>query len=149
MISSCESNDNDPCEGLILDVISQTLFIEVVNVDGVNLLENGTYDKNTISAEFDGTILTPLVFDGNEVPDLPEELRNVLGIPIFGENNQKTIWNIHLDENDQDILEINVEIESEGCSGTFYNILEIAYNGVIEEVTDIGNNGYKIVVTKE
>ena len=149
MISSCESNDNDPCEGLILDVISQTLFIEVVNVDGVNLLENGTYDKNTISAEFDGTILTPLVFDENEVPDLPEELRNVLGIPIFGENNQKTIWNIHLDENDQDILEINVEIESEGCSGTFYNILEIAYNGVIEEVTDIGNNGYKIVVTKE
>jgi len=147
LLNSCEE-DTDPCEGVIDDVITQTLLIELLDENGNNLIENETYIANTIATERNGFITNPVVYDETQFANLPKELKNVIVVNIFGEENQENIWSIILNEQETDILSIDLEIESTGCSGTFYNILAVEYNQEIRPVEDIGNNTYKIAIIK-
>ncbi|MFS4468836.1 hypothetical protein [Maribacter sp. 2210JD10-5] len=145
---SCNNNDSDPCEGLVLDVIQQTLIIEIIDANGNNLIENGTYAALTIFTERNGFQTIPVVFDKAQLPSVSEELKNVVVVPIFDGNTISHTVNIHLNQDEIDVLTMDIRAESMGCSGTFYEILEIGYNEEKIDFQDIGNNYYKITVVK-
>lgn len=147
MATSC-SKEKDPCEGLVLDVIQQLLVVEIVNLNGDNLIENGTYEANTIFTDRNSTKTIPVVYDESQLPNLPEELKNVIVINIFNSKSELNTVSIHLSEEEVDVLSMNLEVKSEGCSGFFYEIIGINYNQEPIEFEDIRNNYYKIIVVK-
>lgn len=145
---SCNEEVKDPCEGLILDIISQTLIIEILDDTGNNLIANGTYNTADIYTERDGFITRPVVYDIYERPNLPEELRNVVIAMISGDENGENVINIHLSEQEIDVLTMKLKIENANCSGVFYEIVQLIYNEQLIPLEDIGNNTYKIIVVK-
>lgn len=147
MATSC-SKEKDPCEGIVLDVTQQLLVVEIVNLNGDNLIENGTYEANTIFTNRNGTKTIPVVYNESQLPNLPEELKNVIVINIFDSKSELNTVSIHLSEEEVDVLSMNLEVKSEGCSGSFYKIIGINYNQEPIEFDDIGNNYYKITVVK-
>lgn len=143
-IISCE--EKDPCEGVNIDNIQQTLLIELVDSSGNNLIENNTYDANTIFVERDGFKRLPCVYTDESF--IPDAFKNLIFLTIYGSKDKDNIWSIYLNDQETEILSIDLSIEDVSCSGTFYKILKVTYNGVTYEVEDLENNSYKISIVK-
>lgn len=145
LFGSCEE---DPCEGLILDVITQQIFVEYVNEAGENLLTNGTYLADEITISFNGFSQKPFVFD-DSFNDVPEELQNRVQLDVISLNDKPNIWTINLNSIETDSLELFLSVESSGCSGTFYTIDDLKYNNTSLNYREFNNaNIYLITVVK-
>ena len=145
---SCK-NDSDPCTGVESDIISQIMVVEITDVDGANLIENGTYNAKSIYTELNGSKIIPAVYDEIELPGLPEELKNVVIIQVFdsGPDDQNSMA-IFLNDQEVDMLSMQLAVQRTGCSGTFYDILEVTYNQEKIIYEDLNNNFYRITVVK-
>lgn len=146
VVISCKKKDS--CDNFTLDLIQQTLVVQIIDSDGNNLIENGTYDATEVFTERNGDIRKPVVFNETELPDLPEELKNVIIVDLFDSKPEGKIIKIHLNDDEIDILSMDLKVLSEGCSGAFYEILEIIYNQETVLYEDIGNNYYIITIVK-
>lgn len=145
---SCNSENVEPCEGLVLDEIAQTLYIELLDSNNNNLIENGTYNKEDISTLRNGFVANPVVYDESDI-FVPQELQNQIVVRVFGNEGDDNVVIIKLNDSEEDTLTMELKIESEGCSGRFYEIIEITYNGMAKEFTDLGENNYRITVIKQ
>ena len=141
---SCANDDNEPeiaCD--LIDAISSNLFIELINTEGENLIENGMYNPNDITIDFNGNTFTNVVF--TEV----EGIQDFVAVSIFGDDGDNTI-EIRLSETETDTLVMNLtRMETEGpCAQFVFQLNSATYNGVSRELQDFGGD-FLITVVKE
>lgn len=152
-VVSCSSDDilDEECGGVIDFVGSRSLLVELVDEDNNNLLENGFYDKDFISAATPGIVL-------NSEDLMPEfiEQENTLFLPTFLGNEEKNQWIISLSETDKDTLNYSLAITEvrdkyEGViyCGTSVTLESADYNGTTISLQDSNtqiNSTYSILV---
>ncbi len=125
---ACVGNDdNDPCEGVIADPIVQSIFIELVDAEGNNLIENGTYPPTGITAEFNGTTITGVVF--TEI----EGLENLISLNVIGPGGE-TAWLINLNDQETDTLILDLTLNLGQCGFNTYAFNSATYNGEVQQL---------------
>lgn len=145
VLVSC--SDNDPCDGFVPDVLTQFLFIELVDTNGNNLIENGTYSLNEIFTERNSDRFPAIIYT-EEVDFIPANLHYNIEIGVVGNNGSNNLWSIDLSDDETDTLRMDLSIASQDCNGTFYQINEIVYNNQTLPVQDLGENRFQIQVVK-
>ena len=138
--------EKDPCEDVIIDILQQTLLIELVDSLGNNLIENNTYVADNIYVERDGYKNLPSVYSDESF--IPDAYRNLIFLTIYGTEKNENIWTVFLNNEETDTLKIDLKTEDVSCSVTFYEILNVSYNDINYDLIDLGNNTYKITVVK-
>ena len=123
LLLSCGSDDNDPCNGAIIDPIVQSIFIELLDNEGNNLIENGTFPAEDISAELNGFIITPVVLTEFE------SIENLITLNIVGSKGENT-WLIRLNEQETDTLVLDLTPNIGECGFTSFSVNSIFYNGI-------------------
>ncbi len=125
------SDDNNPCSfphGVVIDPIVQSIFIELVDNQGNNLIENGTFLAEDITAEFNGFLITPVVF--TEI----EGLENLIALNFVGSGGETT-WLINLNEQETDTLVLDLTLNVGECGFSTYTLNSAFYNGVEQTLT--------------
>lgn len=139
---SCSSDDPEvSCD--FIQAIGSNLYIDLVNEQGENLIENGTYNPDDIIINFNGSVFTGAVF--TEV----QGIENFITIGVFGEDGDNT-YEIRLSDTETDTLILNLTREETGgpCSQFVFILNSVAYNGEIQEIEDFGGD-FLITVVKE
>lgn len=137
LFNSCTNNNQDEIDCRLFDPVIQHLLVELVDENGINLLENGTFDKETIkirlnSAEFQATKLD--IFE------------NSIAIQLL-EQGAKT-YEIVLSETETDTLVLDLSIREQICGFQFYNLDKAIYNGEAQTIIFENNSDPKIRVIK-
>ncbi len=140
VLFSCNSDD--------VDCISEPIFngaivIELVNVDGENLIENGTYNAEDITIAFNDSLLTGVV-----TTDFPE-IANRIVLNIFGQDGDNT-FDINLSDTETDELILNLTREATGgpCSQFALLLNAALYNSETIALQD-SDVGYLMTIVKE
>lgn len=125
-----------------IDPITQTLFIELVDDQGNNLIENGTFIAEDIIIRIGDFDFTNVVF--NEIPGA----ESLIVLELFGEQGDNTL-EIVLSDTVTDTLVLNLDKEVTGgvCSQIIYTLNRATYNGMQLSLKDF-NGGYLITVVK-
>ncbi|WP_299674236.1 hypothetical protein [uncultured Dokdonia sp.] len=142
LLFSCNSDDSETICNPTL-VIESILFIELVNTEGENLIENGIYNPDDITIGFNGNIFTGVVFTG------VQGVENVIVLNVFGEEGDNT-FDINLSDTETDTLILNISKEeiSDPCIQLVITVNEVIYNGESKELQDF-EGGFLITVVKE
>ncbi|GGG23795.1 hypothetical protein GCM10011344_25720 [Dokdonia pacifica] len=140
---SCANDDNEPeiaCD--LIDAISSNLFIELVNAEGENLIENGTYNPNNITIDFNGNTFTGVITG-------VEGIQNFVTVGVSGNNGDNT-FEISLSDMETDTLVLDLtRMETEGpCAQFVFQLNSAIYNGVSRELQDFGGD-FLITIVKE
>ncbi len=137
---SCNSDDT---QCLTILPVSSNLFIELVNTEGENLIENGTFQADAITIDFNENTFTNVVFTN------VAGLESFIGINIFGEDGDNT-FTINLSDTETDVLVLNITREETGgpCSQSIFTLNSVTYNGESKELQDFGGD-FLITVVKE
>ncbi|WP_350289755.1 hypothetical protein [uncultured Croceitalea sp.] len=158
ILLSCSTDDSsNPCAlpvGASVDAITQSIYIELVNSDGTNLITNNTYSGLDIIAEKNGFIIRPVVFDAAQIPSLPESVKDIIVLELFGQEGANT-WSIQLNENETDVLVIDLKHGApDECGFFLFEVLSASYNGISQNVEPFAVNegdaqiNFKITVVK-
>lgn len=117
------------------DPIFRSLFVKLVDSDGNNLIENGTFNSEAIIYQFSDATYTGVVF--NDV----QGLENLIIINLRGPELSHS-YEIQLSESQIDILELSLlEIDKDDPCGFSYFIPEDAsYNGIDQMIEDFGDD---------
>ena len=119
LLNGCETDDDINCA--LFDPAPQLFFIELLDNEGNNLIENGTFNANDIVVRFNDFEFTQVVF--NEV----EELQNLISISLLGDSGDNT-YEIVLSETETDTLVLNLSVERQTCGARFFNLNTATYN---------------------
>lgn len=141
---SCNTDDNDAEVACPLEIpVFANLLIELVNAEGENLIENGTYIPANITIDSNGNTLTNVVLTN------VEGLENFIAIGLSGEDGDNT-FEINLSGTETDILVLNISREEIGdlCPQTVFELNAVIYNDVSKETQDFGGD-ILITVVKE
>lgn len=141
ILFSCQSDDDINCTSE--PAFSPAVFIELVNVQSENLIENGIYIADDITIGFNESTFTNVVFT-----DSPQ-IANFIGLNVFGEDGDNTL-EINLSDTETDILVLNINREQTGgpCSQSFFTLNSVTYNSESKELQDFGGD-FLITVVKE
>lgn len=139
LLISCNNDDDVDCS--LIDCYIVGLLVELVDADGNNLIENGTYSRNDIKVYKDGDLIAK-VYETSE-------FNNLINIPLFlGGGNVDFEIILNTEETDLLTLDLFPKIVRECCTSD-YKATRATYNGepqVIMDGDDFG--GQKIVVIK-
>lgn len=141
---SCQSDDDSPeIACTTVTSVFSNLFIELVNPEGQNLIENGTYIPANITIDSNGNTFTNVVFTN------VEGLENFVAVGVSGNDGDNT-FEIHLSDTETDILVLNVTAEEIGglCPQTVFALNTVMYNDASKETQDYGGD-LLITVVKE
>jgi len=143
-IFSCSTDDNEAeiaCS--LLTPVSNNLYINLVNTQGENLIENDSYQADGISINnlSNGTTSTNLVLEN------VEGLENFITLGAIGQDGDNT-FEINLSSTETDILILNLTVERIGgdCPQTIYKLNTAVYNGEAQQVQDYGGEPLITVV---
>lgn len=134
VLMTCEKEDD--CAAV--SCLAQQFSIELVNAEGVNLIENRTYGLNDITA----------FKDGNQVNGVQNESLNDVIFFLSGKagNNTYSI-NLNAEETDTLLLNLKTESPSGDCCGPSFSFEGATYNGVEIDITK-ENYLDKVIVVK-
>ncbi|MCM4158680.1 hypothetical protein DHB64_02080 [Antarcticibacterium sp. W02-3] len=135
---SCNSND-DEIDCSLIDIAPQLFYMEYIDEDGNNLLDNGTYDREEIEVTLGGVVM-------GEVYTHPE--KSFLVIYEYGQlQNNENDYIINLSSTETDIMQLEYSQKSGICGTFIYTVEKAIYNGEEMELeTYLGNE--KITVLK-
>ncbi|WP_298237346.1 hypothetical protein [uncultured Algibacter sp.] len=142
LVQSCKTNDDIICYG---DPIpSRIVFINLVDNDGNNLIENGTYNSDDIEVTFNGYTNPDPFFKNNP------EFENLILVTVVGNEGDNT-YEIQLSNSTTDILSLNLSgefIGSEACGSIFFKPNTAHYNGIAQTLEDFDTWNYLVTITK-
>lgn len=143
LFTSCATDDDGEIQCRDSPVTSGSLFIELVNVDGVNLLANDTYIADDITISYEENTISNVVF--TDVPGF----ENLIVLNIFGQEGDN-IFRIHLSDTEEDVLKLNLQVTtSDGpCPTRITTLNTVTYNDVLQVPVEFFDD-YKITVVKE
>ncbi len=140
---SCSSDDDPEIACDLIQAIQSNLYIDLVNGQGENLIENGTYNPNDITIDVNGSTFTGVVFTN------VEGIENFIAIGVFGEDGDNT-FEISLSDTETDTLILNLTRSETGgpCSQFVFALNSAVYNDEVQEIQDFGGD-FLITVVKE
>jgi hypothetical protein len=129
--------DNTRVDCATVSCIAQSLAIELVDADGTNLIENGTYPIENIE----------VLKDENQVNQNSSD--RAIFILLSGQRGNNT-YQIVLGNSEVDILVLDLiqTGSDEGCCGPAFSINNATYNGRVIEIEIDEQLGQKITVLK-
>ncbi|WP_281541657.1 hypothetical protein [Maribacter aestuarii] len=129
--------DNSRVDCATVSCIAQSLAIELVDADGTNLIENGTYPIGNIK----------ILKNENQVNQYSSD--RAIFILLSGQRGNNT-YQIDLGNSEVDILVLNLGLtgSDEDCCGPSFSINNAMYNGKFIEVEIDEQLGQKITVLK-
>jgi len=141
---SLDDDSNNECIGVIDFIGPPSFLIELLDEDGNNLIENGFFPENQITAIINGEPFNSKVAN----PDFLD-IENVvfLSSAESAENNR---WLLKLSETDTDTLDFSLTFKEvrQGDNdngflcGTFATLVSANYNGIeinIDQISDTGS----------
>lgn len=135
---SCSSNE-DGIDCSLLDIAPQLFFIEYIDEDGHNLLEDGTYVHEEIEVMVDGEVM-------GEVYSFPE--KTFLIIYEHGQlQNNDSDYIIKLSSTETDIMQLDYSQKAGLCGTQIYTVERAVYNNEEMELQNYSGNE-KITVVK-
>jgi len=143
LFGSCNSDD-DSINCLLLDPLPEFFFIELVDSNGNNLIENGTFNAEDISVTVDGEVV-----GGRDFQFVPET--NTIAISEReGDLRNNSNYIITLAQGVQDVLNLTLSAsEEDQCGFIVYTATFASYNGVEQQVLDNFSFGQSIRVVRE
>lgn len=138
---SCNTDDDNGIDCSLFDPANPMLFIEMVDSDGNNLIENETFIADDIIILFNGYEFTNVVFD--EV----DGIENLVAFGLFGEEGDNTL-ELKLSDEVTDTLILNLMAENQVCGWTFMSLNSATYNGESQTIKDFNGGNYLITVVK-
>ena len=116
-------NDDNGNDCALVDCAFQSIFIEFVDTNGINLIANGTYEQAKIVVTKDGVQVNS-----------NRSTSDTLYFEINGEVGENT-FEIKLNDAETDILILDLSGENiePGCCGPYFPITQILYNGQEQE----------------
>lgn len=117
------------------DPIFRSLFIKLLDADGNNLIENDTFNSETITIRFSEAIYTGVVFTD------VQGIENLIIINLLGQEGSN-IYEIQLSESRTDILELAMlEIgKDEPCPASYFIPDGASYNRVDQTIEVFGDD---------
>lgn len=135
---SCSSEDDEIDCGVI-DMVPEVFFIEYLDNEGNNLLDNGTYIHEEIEITVDGEVVGE-VFTNTE--------ETFLIIPEFNAvQKNESEYLIKLSPTETDVMQLEYSEETGICGHHIYTVENAVYNGEDMELERYGGNE-KITVIK-
>jgi hypothetical protein len=146
LLCGCNDDDKeDPCflNGVVIDPIVRNFFVELVNADGENLIENGTYKSDEIVLRHKESKITGSVFEN------VEGLENIITMNLFGDDGDN-IFLIDLSASVTDTLVLNLTKTVSECGIADFSLNSASYNGMEKVLLPFNANGdsQKITVIK-
>ncbi|WP_341215299.1 hypothetical protein [uncultured Wocania sp.] len=131
--TACKTDDDNGIDCDLFDPANRNLFIELVDGNGNNLIENNTFVADDIKVLFNGNTITNVVF--NDV----EGIENLIALSLIGEAGNNT-FEIQLSSEITDTLILNLKAESQICGWTFFSLNSATYNDVLQTIEDFNGN---------
>jgi len=126
---SC-NNDDDVIECALFDPIIQTFYVELIDNQGNNLFENGTFNSDDVVVSINGFDLSGVIF--NDVPGI----ENIIVLSLFGQAGDST-YEIQLSDTITDTLVLNLVEDGETvCNFTPLRVNAAIYNDVTQTIED-------------
>lgn len=128
-LSMCESNDEDtdtlPPNCATVTCLVQTLSIELKDMEGTNLIVNGTYPLEGITVSKESLQMNRFV----TTPD------SVITFFISGKKGLNS-YQIKLNDTETDTLILNLKEKhpASECCSAYFDIIDAKYNGNLTEV---------------
>ena len=140
---SCNNDDDNVDCSLGIPEPPKTLFIDLIDTDGNNLIENETYNPEEIFVRFGNTVITGVVF--TEV----QEVENFIALSVIGQEGENT-FEIVLNSEDTDtvVLDISKPADSGSCPSSVFNLDAVTYNDISQTIQDF-NGEFLITVVRE
>lgn len=139
LINSCK-NEDDGIDCALFDPITKSLYINLVDSDDNNLIENETYNADDITILYNNNTFTNVFF--NNIPGL----ENLIALNISGTQGDNT-YEIQLSENLTYSLILDLTLESTVCDISFFTLNSVIYNDIIQTIEDF-NGDYLITIVK-
>jgi hypothetical protein len=139
LFNSCK-NDDDGIDCALFDPITKSLYINLVDSDDNNLIENETYNADDITVLYNNNTFTNVFF--NNIPSL----ENLIALKISGTQGDNT-YEIQLSENLTYSLILDLTLESTVCDISFFTLNSVSYNDIIQTIEDF-NGDYLITIVK-
>lgn len=142
----CNDDDKeDPCfpNGFVIDPLVRNFFIELVNADGENLIENGTFKRDEIELRYKESQITGVVFES------VAGLENVITMNLFGDEGDN-VFLVDLSASVTDTLTLNLTKTVTECGIADFSLNSATYNSMEQALLPFNGNGdsEKIVVIK-
>lgn len=139
-VLSCKNDDDNEVDCSVLDIAPPNIYIELVDGDGNNLIENKTYIADNITITFNDFVIENVVF--KNVPSI----KNFIALSVFGNEGDNT-FDVHLSDSETDKLTLNLSRAQVICGVTLHTINEARYNGKTQTLKDFNGN-YLITIVK-
>ncbi|WP_340199443.1 hypothetical protein [Ascidiimonas sp. W6] len=136
---SCSNNDDLLVQCAAIDYAIPGLIIEFIDSNGINLIDNGTYDKDEIKVIINDTKVSRIV---------EQEDGTVLNVLLSDALDNKEAQVI-LSSVETDILKVALTRTTTGspCFFAVFRVDEVSYNAVNQSLEEIPFN-YKITIVK-
>lgn len=137
LLFSCETEQPQACPVVVVP----DLLLSLVNDDGENLLENGTYDPEEITVTAGGITYMP------NVTDVDSLYQNLINIRIKGVEGVNELL-IRLSDTEVDMLTLDLEehINESACGiYTSFTIIQAIYNDEVKEVQVFSDDFNKFI----
>jgi len=139
LLSSCNL-DNDEINCVLSNPVPEVFLIELVDADGNNLIENGTFNAEDITV----TVDAETVGNGQFIPNV---------ITIFengGDLRNDSDYLITLAQGVQDVLRLNFTTGVDpNCGFTIYTATSATYNGTEQNILESFTGGESISVVRQ
>lgn len=140
ILISCDKEDETfELDCSAVNGFTESFIIELVDSDGNNLIENGTYASEDIT----------VLFNGANVGGVPinEDFNTIINFALQGEGTVDYL--VLLDEQTTDTLRLDLTIDSFlTCGGPDYTVNSASYNGEMQELIEGFAENSKIIVVK-
>ncbi|MFS4492496.1 hypothetical protein [Maribacter sp. 2308TA10-17] len=145
LLAACAKKESEgPCIGIIDFVGPPSFQLTFIDQDENNLIENGHFDSNLISASINGFLYENQIVDF----DTPN-FENKVILPTGLGNEGKNTWILRLSESEIDTLVYSLvltEVKQDGFCGTESFVTTASFNG---NAIDLGgSNGYDLLINK-
>lgn len=140
--AACNNDDDIDCPPIPATTpIMNSLFIELVDEEGNNLIENDTFNGEEILIRFNGFEIRPVVFD--DVPGI----ENLIIINLIGSEGDNT-FEIQLSESEIDTLILNLTLipATMPCGSSFFTLNTANYNGIDQAIENFMDDSIITVV---
>lgn len=126
--------DDESVDCATLDVVTKNILVEVVDSEGNNLIQNGTYKAEEISVRLKNSQTCCI---GGVFEDVPG-LETLISVQLLPET--ETFYIIELSNEEEGELVVNNELESSECFGMIPTAISATYNSTSLQSRDFDSD---------
>lgn len=135
LVSGCSNNDENEINCSLFDPLFPELYLKLVDENGVNLIENGTFDPNNITVE--GNFSNP-GFRYNPAHEYAEPDADIRKydhtLYLFIPRESQFEYTINLNDTTSIVLAFEAELTEIPCDLSYFLPTKISFNNEVLEL---------------